>query len=175
MRPEATRTCQSCGMPMNLEDDFGTEAGGTPSNDYCTHCYQNGAFTAPDITIEEMAKICGPIISQAYTIPPEIAEEFSKEQLSCLRRWAGEEIAVCGSCGMPLRRDEDAGTEADGSLSAEYCTYCYRDGRFTEPDLTRGQAVAKYATMMASNLGIPIEKAEEMVQQYLATLPRWQE
>ncbi|NLA31917.1 MAG: hypothetical protein GX880_08895, partial [Methanomicrobiales archaeon] len=71
--------------------------------------------------------------------------------------------------------DEDAGTEADGSLSAEYCTYCYRDGRFTEPDLTRGQAVAKYATMMASNLGIPIEKAEEMVQQYLAALPRWQE
>ena len=98
MRPEATRTCQSCGIPMNLEGDLGTEAGGAPSNDYCTHCYLNGAFTAPDITIDEMAKICGPIISQVYTIPTEIAEEFSKELLSCLRRWDGEEIAVCGSC-----------------------------------------------------------------------------
>ncbi|WP_243669784.1 zinc ribbon domain-containing protein [Methanoculleus chikugoensis] len=28
----------------------------------------------------------------------------------------------------PLARDEDAGTEADGSLSVKYCTYCYRDG-----------------------------------------------
>jgi len=27
--------------------------------------------------------------------------------------------------------------------------------------------------MMAANLGIPIEKAEAMVQQYLSTLPRW--
>jgi hypothetical protein len=162
-------------MPMNSEDDFGTEADGTLSKDYCTHCYQNGVFTAPDITIDAMAKIGGAIMSQLYAIPLDKAESFAKEQLSCLKRWAGREIACCESCGMPLARDEDAGTEADGSLSHEYCTYCYRDGTFTEPDLTREQAVEKYAPMMAANLGMPLDKAEEMVRQYLSALPRWQE
>jgi len=76
---------------------------------------------------------------------------------------------------MPLLRDEDAGTEADGSLSTRYCTYCYRDGGLIEPDLTREQAVEQYAPMMAANLGMPVEKAKEMVGQYLSTLPRWQE
>ncbi len=76
---------------------------------------------------------------------------------------------------MPLARDEDAGTEADGSLSTNYCTYCYRDGRFVEPGLTREQAVEQYAPMMASNHGMPLERAKEMVRQYLSTLPRWRE
>lgn len=174
MKSGVAQTCQSCGMPMSSEGDFGTEADGTLSDEYCTHCYQAGAFTAPNITIEGMAEICGPIMSQVYAIPLDKAEEFSREQLSSLKRWAGREIAFCGSCGMPLRRDEDAGTEADGSLSAGYCTYCYRDGRFTEPDLTMEQAVVKYAPMMAANLGMPAGKAEEMVRQHLSTLPRWQ-
>jgi len=33
----------------------------------------------------------------------------------------------------------------------------------------------KYALMMASNLRIPLLEAEEMVRQYLSTLPRWRE
>ncbi len=161
-------------MPMTEEEDFGTEADGTLSKDYCTHCYQDGAFSAPNITIDDMTKFCAPIMSQLYAIPLKKAESFTKEQLSCLKRWCGREVAFCGSCGMPLLRDEDAGTEADGSPSHEYCTYCYRDGGFTEPDLTREGAVGKYAPMMAANLEMPIEKAEEMVRQYLLTLPRWQ-
>ena len=165
--------CQSCGMPMDSEEDFGTEASGALSADYCTHCYQGGAFTAPEITIDEMAKICGGIMSRLYDIPRAMAEEFSKEQLSSLRRWAGREVAICGSCGMPLLRDEDFGTEADGAPSAEYCTHCYQDGRLTEPDLTEEEAILKYAPMVASNLGIPPLRAEEMVRQYLLTLPRW--
>ncbi len=74
---------------------------------------------------------------------------------------------------MPLARDEDAGTEADGSRSTTYCIHCYKDGTFTEPDLTREEAVRKYAPMMAAQLGMPVGKAEGMVAQYLATLPRW--
>ncbi len=175
MEREKTRSCQSCGMPMGREEDFGTEADGAPSRDYCTNCYRGGAFTAPGITIDEMAKVAGAALSQVYAIPQEKAERFAMEQISCLKRWTGREIATCESCGMPLARDEDAGTEADGSRSAIYCTYCYRDGGFTEPGLTREEAVGKYAPMMAENLGMPPAKAEEMVRQYLLTLPRWRE
>lgn len=168
------RICQSCGMPMSRTDDFGTEVDGGLSADYCTHCYRNGVFTYPDATVDDMAAISGPIMAQIYSIPLEKAKAFSREQLSCLKRWTKREIPSCGSCGMPLLRDEDAGTEADGRRSENFCTYCYRDGAYTEPDLTREQAVERYAPMMASNLGMPIEKAEEMVRQYISMLPRWQ-
>lgn len=38
---------------------------------------------------------------------------------------------------MPMRRDElGGGTNADGSKSLMYCSKCYQDGRFTNPDMT---------------------------------------
>ena len=32
------------------------------------------------------------------------------------------EMKFCQSCGMPLTSNEVCGTNADGSLSADYCT-----------------------------------------------------
>ncbi len=43
----------------------------------------------------------------------------------------------CQSCGMPLQFDpQDGGSEADGSRSRTYCSYCYADGQFREPGLS---------------------------------------
>ncbi len=43
----------------------------------------------------------------------------------------------CQSCGMPLKRDKlGGGTEANGTKSTLYCSHCYRDGKFTQPDIT---------------------------------------
>ena len=51
---------------------------------------------------------------------------------------------VCQSCGMPLGRDPlGGGTNVDGSRSEEYCSHCFRDGRFTEPDLTAAEMASK--------------------------------
>jgi hypothetical protein len=37
----------------------------------------------------------------------------------------------CQSCGMPLKRDEKGGgTNADGSKSTIYCSYCFDKGEF---------------------------------------------
>jgi hypothetical protein len=48
----------------------------------------------------------------------------------------------CQSCGMPLSRDEKGGgTNSDGSLSTEYCSRCYQNGKFTQPDITLPQMV----------------------------------
>lgn len=46
--------CQSCGMPMEPENLFGSESDGSKSAEYCTYCYQDGNFTAPDITLDQM-------------------------------------------------------------------------------------------------------------------------
>ena len=43
----------------------------------------------------------------------------------------------CQSCGMPMKRDaKGGGTNADGSKSNMYCSRCYADGKFLQPDLT---------------------------------------
>ena len=43
----------------------------------------------------------------------------------------------CQSCGMPMRKDpQDGGTNMDGSKSIMYCSYCYQEGTFTQPDFT---------------------------------------
>lgn len=39
---------------------------------------------------------------------------------------------ICQSCGMPLKRDaQGGGTNADGSKSELYCSYCYEKGAFS--------------------------------------------
>jgi Putative zinc ribbon domain len=43
----------------------------------------------------------------------------------------------CQSCGMPLKADpKGGGTNADGTSSPEYCSYCYVNGSFVNPDMT---------------------------------------
>jgi putative zinc ribbon protein len=56
----------------------------------------------------------------------------------------GPKGPFCQSCGMPLSRDGlGGGTNADGSRSGEFCSHCYRDGRFTEPNLSVEEMMAK--------------------------------
>jgi hypothetical protein len=43
----------------------------------------------------------------------------------------------CQSCGMPLKADpKGGGTNADGTRAKDYCSYCYVDGQFVNPDMT---------------------------------------
>jgi len=45
----------------------------------------------------------------------------------------------CQSCGMPLCKDpkgEGGGTSDDGKPSYKYCSYCYEDGNFLQPDIS---------------------------------------
>ncbi|MEW9702032.1 zinc ribbon domain-containing protein [Paenibacillus sp. SI8] len=51
----AYKNCQSCGMPLARDEQGGgSEQDGTKSNMYCSHCYQNGEFTMPDLTVDQM-------------------------------------------------------------------------------------------------------------------------
>lgn len=80
---------------------------------------------------------------------------------------------ICQSCGMPIKRDEDAGTNADGSKNQEYCHFCFKNGKFTDPDLTIEKQIEKMADM-AAKMKIPEDKAREMAKNILPTLKRWQ-
>ncbi len=78
----------------------------------------------------------------------------------------------CQSCGMPMKKDGDFGTEADGRKSEEYCVYCYQSGKFTQSDITLEGMQKRVYDMMVSQLGMPEEKAKELID-YLPMLKRW--
>jgi hypothetical protein len=78
--------CQSCGMPMKIDSDFGTNADKTKNQEYCTYCYQNGAFTTPDITMEEMIQGCIGIMVK-YGMPEEQAKQQMTTLIPTLKRW----------------------------------------------------------------------------------------
>lgn len=79
--------CQSCGMPMEKPDDFGTGAEGWRINDYCCHCFEGGAFTQPDITMEAMIDQCATIMAQKGIMPDAQARSLMAEMLPMLKRW----------------------------------------------------------------------------------------
>ena len=78
--------CQSCGMPMKIDSDFGTNADQTKNQEYCTYCYQNGGFTKPDITMEEMIQGCIGIMVK-YGMPEEQAKQHMTTLIPTLKRW----------------------------------------------------------------------------------------
>ena len=43
-----------------------------------------------------------------------------------------DNVKICQSCGMPINEDKQKGTNEDGSLSNDYCSYCYKKGKFTQ-------------------------------------------
>lgn len=45
--------CQSCGMPLKTEKDYGTNEDNSLNHKYCTYCFQKGKFTS-ECTMEEM-------------------------------------------------------------------------------------------------------------------------
>ncbi len=49
------KNCQSCGMPLRRDEGHGgTEADGSKSARFCSHCYRGGQFVLPDLTVEQM-------------------------------------------------------------------------------------------------------------------------
>lgn len=83
------------------------------------------------------------------------------------------ETPICQSCGMPLRSEHDLGTNADGSKNNEYCRFCFKEGTFTDPDITMQQKIDKLVSM-AVQMNIPEKSAREMASKLLPTLKRWQ-
>ena len=77
--------CQSCSMPMANPEDFGTNADGTENSEFCRFCFQKGAFTEPDTTVDRMIEKCAAMMKQ-MDIPDEQIDQ-TKAFIPLLRRW----------------------------------------------------------------------------------------
>ena len=77
--------CQSCGMPMEYAQ-YGTEADGSASADYCGYCYEGGKFSA-DVTMEQMIDFCAKPMADAAGMTTEQAREQMAAFFPKLKRW----------------------------------------------------------------------------------------
>lgn len=81
---------------------------------------------------------------------------------------------VCQSCGMPMGTTNDLyGTEANGSLSEDYCKFCYEDGIFVD-DCTMEQMMKVCIDLnLAYNEFFDPDDARKMVEGFFPSLKRW--
>ena len=83
-------------------------------------------------------------------------------------------MIYCQSCGMPMEKESEFfGTNADGSKNEEYCSYCFKDGKFTA-DVTMDEMVEICVPPVAANVeGMTEDGARKMMREFLPTLKRW--
>ncbi len=79
--------CESCGMPIATDADAGTEKDGSLSTRYCRYCYQNGAYTEPDLTFEAMIEKGAAMMAPQLGITVEKATEMARSFSATLPRW----------------------------------------------------------------------------------------
>lgn len=80
---------------------------------------------------------------------------------------------LCQSCSMPMNKDKNGGgTEADGSKSTKYCSLCYADGSFIQPDFTVEQ-MQDFCIEQLHKQGMPKVMAW-LFTRSIPKLERWQ-
>ena len=81
-------------------------------------------------------------------------------------------VNVCQSCGMPLNKEENCGTNEDNSKTIEYCKFCFENGKFTNSNLTMSEVIEK-SVQMSKKLWMPEDKAREIANNTIPKLKRW--
>ena len=79
--------CQSCGMPMKKDEDFGINDDGSRSEEYCKFCFQDGRFTDEGITLQEKIDKLTKIGVAQLGMSEEQARQMAETKLPNLKRW----------------------------------------------------------------------------------------
>lgn len=78
---------------------------------------------------------------------------------------------ICQSCAMPIEKQEQLGTNKDGSINNDYCKYCYNNGEFIDK-----VSMAEYIEMCSkygSQAGMTNEEMKDYCTKVFPTLKRW--
>lgn len=80
-----THFCQSCGMPLDDLDLWGTEKDGSRTNEYCKYCYKEGQFIHPEASLDDFMKHTTTVMKKKRL--PDAIIERSVATLPFLKRW----------------------------------------------------------------------------------------
>ena len=79
------KICQSCGMPITLDEQLGTNKDGSINQDYCKYCYQDGEFI-DKVSMQEYIEMCSKYGSQAGMTNEEM-KAHCQNLFPTLKRW----------------------------------------------------------------------------------------
>jgi len=79
----------------------------------------------------------------------------------------------CQSCGMPLGKPEDFGTDATGHRVTDYCHFCFTNGAFVNPQMPMQAMIDKCVDVMAKRGIMPQAQARALMTDLIPTLKRW--
>ncbi len=76
---------------------------------------------------------------------------------------------------MPIAEQfQNLGTHADGSSNDQYCSFCFKGGSFTQPELQVDDMIRmSIENMTGEDLRMPLDKATELAHRVIPTLGRW--
>ena len=83
------------------------------------------------------------------------------------------ETRICQSCGMPITSNDQLGANQDGSISEDYCKYCYKDGEFIDK-----VSMEKYIEMCSEygeQAGMTNDEMKKHCEKLFPTLKRWKQ
>jgi hypothetical protein len=83
------------------------------------------------------------------------------------------ERKICQSCAMPMKREEDFGTDSEGFPSEDYCCFCFQNGRFTDEGITLKEKISKLVRISVEQLGMTESQARILAETKLPNLKRW--
>ena len=78
--------CQSCSMPMQKLQDFGTNANGSQNSDYCIYYFKLGKFTEPNIAMLQMIDKVASFAAK-MNMTSEQAKKMAQQLIPQLKRW----------------------------------------------------------------------------------------
>ena len=84
MKPQGL-ICQSCSMPMSKTVDFGTNADGSESKEYCRFCYQAGKFVDGGASMDQVIEKSVDAMRKMKL--PENLIEQTRLAIPTLKRW----------------------------------------------------------------------------------------
>ena len=72
---------------------------------------------------------------------------------------------------MPIDSEEQLGTNQDGSISLDYCKYCYENGDFI--DKVSMQEYIQMCSLYGAQAGMTNEQMRQHCTKLFLTLKRW--
>ncbi|MEK6844824.1 MAG: zinc ribbon domain-containing protein [Nanoarchaeota archaeon] len=79
--------CQSCGMPLNKEENWGTKEDNSKTQEYCKFCFQDGKFSDSNLTMEKVIEKSVEL-SKKLWMPEDKAQEIANNTIPKLKRWS---------------------------------------------------------------------------------------
>jgi hypothetical protein len=72
-----------------------------------------------------------------------------------------------------MQKDQDFGTNVDGTKNNEYCGFCYKHGGFTDEGISMERKIDKIVKIAVSSMNIPETKARAQANSIIPRLKRW--